>query len=233
YLERLQGPANIPYPTQPVPPVVHMGHPAGGVKKLKITINKLSEDVVSKLQLPFTPDPWQIHLIPRIQQGYDCIFVAGTGYGKSLIFEGLAATGGAEKTLVIISPLKALERDQVGQASQKGLKAIHINEDNTKTAALWKEAKTTAQMIYISPEMALSPSFIKLWKDAKFRKRVQAVIVDEAHCIDEWGEEFRPNTNFSGFSICCIPESVRSLVLTRSIGSVMRRSLSSRTMLHA
>ncbi|KAG6823217.1 hypothetical protein H0H92_011038 [Tricholoma furcatifolium] len=120
-----------------------------GVKKLKITINKLSEDVVSKLQLPFTPDPWQIHLIPRIQQGYDCIFVAGTGYGKSLIFEGLAATGGAEKTLVIISPLKALERDQVGQASQKGLKAIHINEDNTKTAALWKEAKTTAQMIYL------------------------------------------------------------------------------------
>jgi superfamily II DNA helicase RecQ len=47
-------------------------------------------------------------------------------------------------------------------------------------------------MVYISPEMALSESFFKLWKDAKFRKRVQAVIIDEAHCIDEWGEEFRP-----------------------------------------
>jgi superfamily II DNA helicase RecQ len=47
-------------------------------------------------------------------------------------------------------------------------------------------------MVYISPEMALSESFFQLWKDAKFRKRVQTVIIDEAHCIDEWGEEFRP-----------------------------------------
>jgi superfamily II DNA helicase RecQ len=49
-----------------------------------------------------------------------------------------------------------------------------------------------AQMVYISPEMALSESFFKLWKDAKFQKHVQAVIIDEAHCINEWGEEFHP-----------------------------------------
>ena len=49
---------------------------------------------------------------------------------------------------------------------------------------IWK-----AQMVYISPKMALSESFFKLWKDAKFRKCVQAVIINEAHCIDEWGDE--------------------------------------------
>jgi superfamily II DNA helicase RecQ len=75
---------------------------------------------------------------------------------------------------------------------KKGIHAVLINEDNTKSAGLWAEARTKAQMVYISPEMALSPSFIKLWTNARFRAQVQALIVDEAHCIDEWGEEFRP-----------------------------------------
>lgn len=67
-----------------------------------------------------------------------------------------------------------------------------INEDNTNTLGIWKSARLTAQVIYVSPEMALSNSFAKLWTDATFRRRVQALIVDEAHCIEEWGEEFRP-----------------------------------------
>lgn len=52
-------------------------------------------------------------MIRRILQGYDSIFCAGTGYGKSLIFEGLAVLGGPKKLVIVISPLKALERDQV------------------------------------------------------------------------------------------------------------------------
>jgi superfamily II DNA helicase RecQ len=48
-------------------------------------------------------------------------------------------------------------------------------------------------MVYMSPEMVLSDSFAKLWKDSHFRSRLTAIIVDEAHCIDEWGgEDFRP-----------------------------------------
>ncbi len=48
-------------------------------------------------------------------------------------------------------------------------------------------------MVYLSPEMALSMSFQKLWKDVKFRHRLTAIVVDEAHCIDEWGgDDFRP-----------------------------------------
>ena len=44
-------------------------------------------------------------------------------------------------------------------------------------------------MVYISPEMALSETFHKLWKDSHFRKCLTAVVIDEAHCIDEWGDD--------------------------------------------
>ena len=56
---------------------------------------------------------WQIHLIIRILRGYDSIFLAGTGYGKSLVFEAVAVLGGKNKVTIIICPLKALEADQV------------------------------------------------------------------------------------------------------------------------
>ena len=84
-----------------------------GIKPSTLSINPIKQKLVEKLKISFTPDEWQAHLISRIRQGYDSIFCAGTGYGKSLIFEGLAALGGKGRVVIIISPLKALERDQV------------------------------------------------------------------------------------------------------------------------
>lgn len=69
--------------------------------------------VIDKLKLSYTPDDWQIHLIIRILRGFDSIFLAGTGYGKSLVFEAVAVLGGKKKATIIICPLKALEADQV------------------------------------------------------------------------------------------------------------------------
>ncbi|KII84369.1 hypothetical protein PLICRDRAFT_118086, partial [Plicaturopsis crispa FD-325 SS-3] len=158
------------------------------------THEKTSAQLVSKLQLDYIPDSWQVALVMRILQGYDSIFCAGTGYGKSLIFQGLAVLGGSKKLVVVISPLKALEYDQVLQATAKGIKALAINEDTTGAAGLWKDLRTDAQLAYISPEMARSDSFTKLWKDPKFRGRLTAMVTDEAHCVDEWGgDEFRPD----------------------------------------
>ncbi|KAJ6453856.1 hypothetical protein DFH09DRAFT_1391360 [Mycena vulgaris] len=112
--------------------------------------------VIDKLKLQYVPDDWQIHLIIRILRGYDSIFLAGTGYGKSLVFEAVAVLGGKNKVNIIICPLKALEADQVKQANKKGISAIEINEDNTSDASVWTKAEKRAQLVYISPEMALS-----------------------------------------------------------------------------
>ncbi|KAJ7187716.1 hypothetical protein GGX14DRAFT_341512, partial [Mycena pura] len=60
----------------------------------------------------FIPELWQIYLISRILRGFDSVFLAGTGYGKSLVFEGLAVLGGKNKVVIVICPLKALEQGQ-------------------------------------------------------------------------------------------------------------------------
>ncbi|KAI0038104.1 P-loop containing nucleoside triphosphate hydrolase protein, partial [Auriscalpium vulgare] len=133
---------------------------------------------------------WQAEMIHKIKSGYDAMLVAGTGYGKSVVFEGLAALD-KSRSVIVISPLKALERDQVREAEKKGLKAAMVNED-TIDANMWASLrKCEHHLYYVSPEMALSDGFVKLWQDAKFRARIQALIVDEAHCIDEWGDSFR------------------------------------------
>lgn len=66
-----------------------------------------------------------------------------------------------------------------------------VNED-TVCPEVWANLRQgRANLYYVSPEMALSSSFIQLWQDRKFRNRVQALVVDEAHCIVDWGDDFR------------------------------------------
>ena len=116
---RLDGPflpnhPNIPR-TSPQTPRRRKTTPSVRPQGIKTTIPSnlslasISWCLVSTLQLQYKPDDWQVHLIHQILQGYDSIFCAGTGYGKSLIFEGLAILGGKGGLVIIISPLKALE----------------------------------------------------------------------------------------------------------------------------
>ena len=86
-----------------------------GIKKSKRSVQEIQEELKRILKLSFTPDEWQAYLIQRVQDGYDSIFCAGTGYGKSIIFEGIATLGGPRKVTIVISPLKALQKDQVSE----------------------------------------------------------------------------------------------------------------------
>jgi superfamily II DNA helicase RecQ len=80
---------------------------------------------------------------------------------------------------------------QVNEAKKKDLKAVMVNED-TVCPEIWANLRQgRANLYYVSPEMALSSSFIQLWQDRSFRHRVQALVIDEAHCIVEWGDDFR------------------------------------------
>lgn len=83
-----------------------------GIKALKETLEDIKTRTRDRLKLEFDLDDWQAELIRRLRQGYDSVMIAGTGYGKSVIFEGLAALNKG-KSVIVICPLKALERDQV------------------------------------------------------------------------------------------------------------------------
>ncbi|KAJ6525242.1 hypothetical protein DFH09DRAFT_1095715 [Mycena vulgaris] len=104
-----------------------------GVSDLKETLVQVKSRVKERLQLKWSLDDWQEEMIRRVRKGYDGILVAGTGYGKSIIFEGLAALN-KDKIVIVISPLKALDRDQVKEAEKKKLAAAMVNEDTVSIA---------------------------------------------------------------------------------------------------
>jgi superfamily II RNA helicase len=83
-----------------------------GVKQLTEKLQDVKSRTHQRLGLRFDLDDWQGELIRHLREGYNSIMVAGTGYGKSVIFEGLAVLNKA-KIVIVICPLKALERDQV------------------------------------------------------------------------------------------------------------------------
>ena len=131
----------------------------------------------------------QAEAIQNLLAGQHTLVVMPTGAGKSLIYQ-LAALHRPGLTM-IISPLIALMQDQVASLTSLGIPATYINstlrtaEQNRRLRAM---VANDFQLIYVAPERLRSVPFLKMLRQVK----VGLLAVDEAHCISQWGHDFRP-----------------------------------------
>ncbi|WP_087066694.1 DNA helicase RecQ [Intestinibacillus massiliensis] len=153
--------------------------------------------------------PGQAELVDTLLAGRDVLGVMPTGAGKSLCYQvpALLLPG----VTLVISPLISLMADQVNALRESGVPAAYLNSTLTpaqQSTVLRRAAQGQYRLLYVAPERLDTPAFLALAQ----RVPIPLVAVDEAHCISQWGQDFRP-------SYLRIPDFLRQLPARPVLGA--------------
>jgi ATP-dependent DNA helicase RecQ len=163
----------------------------------------------------------QEKIIGHVSNGGNCLVLMPTGGGKSLCYQLPALL--RDGCGIVVSPLIALMRDQVAGLLEAGVKAAVLNSSLTYDEATAVEARLLAgdlDLLYVAPERLLTPRCLNLLGRAK----VALFAIDEAHCVSQWGHDFRPE--YIGLSVIAerFPDVPR-IALTATADDLTRKEI--------
>ena len=168
--------------------------------------------------------PGQREVVDAVAAGEDVMCVMPTGGGKSLCYQlpSLSKQG----TTIVVSPLIALMKDQVDGLKKLGIRASLINSSLSaaeQTEVLNEMASGNLNLVYVAPERLRNSRFL----DAISNVNINLLAIDEAHCVSEWGHDFRPDYSRLGRFRERYLKDVQTIALTATATPMVRDDISS------
>lgn len=152
--------------------------------------------------------PNQLEAINATLAGKDAFVLMPTGGGKSLCYQlpAIVNSGKTQGVTIVISPLLSLMQDQVEHLQKLKIQALLVNSEVTAeyrrlvmNCLKEQQPHKFCQLLYITPEMiSKSQAMVSAFRDLHKRRKLARIVIDEAHCVSQWGHDFRPDYKLLG-----------------------------------